>query len=222
MLSALSGPAGPPPGQPAGPTGPTGRDAAVAALQGLAGVGDAISAGYGGTKTDFLKTAMGAEQQAKENRMAEQKSGVEIAAAKKSAADIQSLQDPASTLSKRTQDSARPLLLAAGYKPDEIAKIPGGAIENVLKNAVSFADAKARLAELRFNKELALQGLQSGIKERHEALKAAHPLENMFGMFDDKGPAPTFEPDVVAYAKAHNISPGQAQAIKDARTKGRG
>lgn len=51
----------------------TGNDAAIAALQGLAGLGDAIATGYGGTKTDFLKTAMAADQQARENRTVRQK-----------------------------------------------------------------------------------------------------------------------------------------------------
>lgn len=50
-----------------------GRDVAIAALEGIAGLGDAISTGYGGVKTDYLKTAMGAEQQNKENRLAREK-----------------------------------------------------------------------------------------------------------------------------------------------------
>lgn len=55
----------------------TGRDAAVAALQGLAGLGDAITRSYGGGQSDYLKTAMAAEQQGKENRLARQKAVAE-------------------------------------------------------------------------------------------------------------------------------------------------
>lgn len=40
------------------------RDAGMAALQGLAGLGDAITRSYGGVNTDFLKSAMGAENEA--------------------------------------------------------------------------------------------------------------------------------------------------------------
>lgn len=51
----------------------TGQDAAIAALQGLAGYGDAIARGFGGTQTDFLKTSIAVEQQAKDNRAANRK-----------------------------------------------------------------------------------------------------------------------------------------------------
>lgn len=44
-----------------GPEKLGGDDAAMAALQGLAGLGDVIGSAYGGTKTDFLGKAQGAE-----------------------------------------------------------------------------------------------------------------------------------------------------------------
>ena len=255
------GPAGAPPAPPSGggpaappPNAPdpvTGRDAAVAALQGLAGLGDAISGGYGGQKTDFLKTSLALPREDAASRLARsqiqqglQKGQQELkagetseAAAEKSAADLKALQDPTSTMSRQRQAANKPILLAAGYKPEDIDKIPGQVIDDTLKGAVSFADAKARLAELRMTKDLtlAVEKGKLGVEERKNAAtiaeqekerKAKHPILSALGMLDDEPPAGgapaagAFAPDVVNYAQAHGITPEQAQAIKDKRTAG--
>lgn len=86
-------PAAPPPPPPTPPTGGEppidapeklgGRDVMMAALQGLAGIGDTMSNAYGGQKTNFLASAMGAEKSARDDRASRRKELADALARKK-------------------------------------------------------------------------------------------------------------------------------------------
>ena len=119
----------------------------------LAGIGDAIARGPGGQNTHFAEDL---QKSGRDTLNAAVGNFDEMQKQKKQATETGlSLEqmDPTSPISKSAQTAAKPMLAAAGLSDAQIANLPASAIDNALKSATSFADAKAKLAQVAAMKE---------------------------------------------------------------------
>ncbi len=116
--------------------------------QALAGLGDALVRGPGRRDSHFLDDTIKRGQDATERAIGnfDQNSKLKSQGLQ-TGLSLQQM-DPSSPASKSAQTAARPMLMAAGLTEKQIGQLPASAIDDALKSATSFADAKAKLAQV--------------------------------------------------------------------------
>lgn len=142
------------------------------------------------------------------------------------------MMDPQSIMSKVYQGAFAPIFAKMGYDPKSVAAMPASQINTVADLGVRYADAQTQLelkkAMLQVQTLTAQATIQNQKQQREEDVRklgVEHPLQRLLGVIPSTGTVAgggggaSFTPDVLNYAKTHNITPDQAQAIKLKRTQ---
>jgi|WetSurMetagenome_2_1015567.scaffolds.fasta_scaffold30283_2 hypothetical protein len=127
--------------------------------QSLAGLGDALNVQSGHGNSGFLNRTLEAQKENEQRALGEFDTRRQLSAEENQRKIQASGLDPASPFSQARQKMARPILISAGYDDATISQIPGAEIENLLKNATSFANAKEMSANT-----AAFRNLQSAMQ----------------------------------------------------------
>jgi hypothetical protein len=127
--------------------------------QSLAGLGDALNVQSGHGNSGFFNRLQEAQNANEQRALGEFDTRRQLSAEENQRKIQASGLDPASPFSQARQKMARPILISAGYDDATISQIPGAEIENLLKNATSFANAKEMAANT-----AAFRNLQSAMQ----------------------------------------------------------
>jgi hypothetical protein len=197
---------------------------------GVAGIGDAI-ASIGGREPGHMKQAEERFQKNRELQMGVPEKMAALGKEKFGLTETLQAKDPNSPYSKVIQNSERPNLKAIGWTDKQISKAPAVAVQDAVKNGLTYADTQAKygLEKAIHEETIGLQKSQLENTKQYQKgqqdiertnARLAHPVMSLIDNLRGGGGAKQYAPDVTAYAQKHGITPDQAQAIKNKRTGG--
>ena len=137
--------------------------AGQAAGMGLAGIGDAI-ASIGGRTPGHMKQAEDRFQKNRELQMGIPEKMAAMGKEKYGLTETLQAKDPNSPYSKVIQNSERPNLKAIGWTDEQISKAPAVAVQDAVKNGLTYADTQAKygLEKAIHEENIGLQKLMAG------------------------------------------------------------
>ncbi len=111
---------------------------------GLSSLGDAITRGYGQSRSDFLDKTQGIQKQATDDALQNFDAGQKGTLAMTQAGMDLGKIDPTSNFSKLAQEAYSGPLKKLGYSDEQISKMPASQIESISQVALKYGDIEAQ------------------------------------------------------------------------------